>query len=332
MAYQTGTAADFVALLGAINTFATANGWTANMWAVDTGANWRLHLSKGSQYVNFLAVPSDSLKVIGSDGYNGASAWNAQPVSHAESCALVSGASNVWHPDVVWPITYYLFAHSSPDSVEVVIQTSPGVFQWLMFGALTKFGTWTGGAYVAASWSAAAIAGADTSNQYPGNAAAFAGQNIDISNDTFLRPLAPLFGHVGGNYTGSAYQAAYGTHLRAALDSLTWANARNYSSATPSVIADVHVYPLVGRSVSQFNGLTTLQPIWPMLRRPDNHWSILGRVEHVRYANVINHLPGQVIDLGADRWMLFPQMQKGGITDPSPSVLHAGFAVRYDGP
>jgi hypothetical protein len=52
----------------------------------------------------------------------------------------------------------------------------------------------------------------------------------------------------------------------------------------------------------------------------------------VRYANVLNHNAADIIDIGGQKWMLFPWLEKGGSTDATPTVLHAGMAIKYDGP
>ena len=311
MAFQTGTASSFLNLADALRLFATANGWTENLWAVD-GANQRLHLSKGGIYANFHAEAS-RLILKGSLGYNGASAWNAQPSTHTPS----PGMSDNWYGAVTWPVTYWFFQHSSPDSIEVVIRYQPTRHLWLTFGSITKYGTWPGGEFFAGS-----IDRYDRGLQ--GNYSTQIGGPV----------LAALFWRTDGEYLGGADNNSM---LHAEVDSKVWATAQRAPIGTEDgdfgylrASASDHAYPLPQRSNSAFNGLTTLQPIELFARRPDEHHSPLGRIEHVRYAIVTNHNAADIIDIGGQKWMLFPWVEKGGPTDAGGQ--HYGMAIKYDGP
>jgi hypothetical protein len=308
MAFQTGTASSFINLLDALRLFATANGWTQNLWA-DVGADKRLHLQKGAIYANFLAEADNTeLRMGGSIGFNSGSAWDAQP-SMAPWRPFMSAA---YYGAIAWPVTYYLFLHTAPDSIEVVIRYQPTRYMWVMFGDITKYGTWPGGDFYGASY----------------------------ERDQFTRPAfsiqqsitqTPVLFHDQGD--GGGVVAHRNSILHAEVDSnVWWAPYVGNNPSSPIVTATRHVWPLVNRSLSAFNGLATLQPIELYALRPDAHWSPLGRVEHVRYANVLNHNAGDIIDIGGQKWMLFPWLEKGGPTDSTPTTLHAGMAIKYDGP
>ena len=313
MAFQTGTASSFINLLDALRLFATANGWTQNNWSAVGSDQW-LSLQKGSIYANLLASTTQ-IQMKGALGYSGAAAWDAQLSTHTYAPKVRDG----WYGAVAWPVTYWFFQHTAPDSIEVVIRYQPTRFQYLQIGTITKYGTWPGGEYYAAS-SEHPTVGIDGSGamgvQLPNQACNFPG----------------LFWSKSGAF---GYAAAPDL-LHCEIDSVVWGSAvRGFGGGAPLpsgllTSASEHLYPLPQRSNSAFNGLTTLQPIELYALRPDAHHSPLGRVEHVRYAIVTNHNAADIIDIGGQKWMLFPWVEKGGPTDAGGQ--HYGMAIKYDGP
>lgn len=311
MAFQTGTASSFINLLDALRLFATANGWTQNQWTAVGDDQW-LSLQKGGIYANLLASTA-RIQMKGALGYNGAAAWNAQPSTHTPS----PGMSDGWYGAVTWPVTYWFFQHTAPDSIEVVIRYQPTRVLWLQFGTITKYGTWPGGEFFAGS-----IDRYDRGLQ--GNYSTQIGDPV----------LAALFWRTNAVYLGSADNNSI---LHAEIDSKVWATSQRASTGTEDgdfgylrASASDHAYPLPQRSNNAFNGLTTLTPIEIYVRRPDDYHSPLGRVEHVRYAIVTNHNIADIIDIGGQKWMLFPWVEKGGPTDAGGQ--HYGMAIKYDGP
>ena len=310
MAFQTGTATSFINLLDALRLFATANGWTQNGWAA-VGADQRLHLQKGTIYANFLGQAAQA-QLKGSLGYNGASTWDAQPSTHAYSPKIRDG----WYGAVTWPVTYWFFLHTAPDSIEVVIRYQPTRYLWLTFGAITKYGTWPGGEFFCAS------------SEHP-----------TVGNDAVsMAAQIPGACNYPGLFVSKLGQFGYYAApdiIHAEIDTFTWGSATRKTFAEDSEVgsetnAGKHAYPLPQRSQSAFNGLTTLQPIELYMRRPDAHYSPLGRIEHARYAIVTNHNAADIIDIGGQKWMLFPWVEKGSAMDASGQ--HYGWAIKYDGP
>lgn len=313
MAFQTGTASSFINLLDALRLFATANGWTQNQWSA-VGADQWLSLQKGSIYANFLASATQ-VQIKGALGYSGAAAWNAQPSTHSPTPRIRDG----WYGAVTWPVTYWFQQHTTPDDIVVVVRYQPTRFFYFTVGTMTKYGTWPGGEYYAAS------------SEHP-----------TVGNDS--APIADQSPNAACNFAGLFWSkvGAFGYSavpdiLHCEVDSATWGGAtRNQGGESPTsgiqilASASRHTYPLQNRLLSAFNGLTTLQPIWVHALRPDGLWSPIGRVEHVRYANVANHSPADIISIGGQQWMLFPWTEKGGPGDSAGQ--HYGMAIKYDGP
>lgn len=315
MAFQTGTASSFINLLDALRLFATTNGWTQNQWTA-VGADQWLNLQKGTIVANWLASTTQ-VQIKGALSYSGAAAWNAQPGTHTPTPRIRDG----WYGAVTWPVTYWFLLHTAPDDIVVVVRYQPTRFLYFTVGQLTKYGTYTGGEYYAASSEHATV----------GN---------DAADGAGLGAQWPSGANYAGLFWGRKEHSGYGANpdvLHAEVDSFTWGGTeQNFGSGDPDqaiqffAIASIHTYPLHLRLLSAFNGLTTLQPIWVHVRRPDGLWSPVGRVEHLRYANVANHNPADVISIGGQQWILFPWTEKGGPGDSAGQ--HYGYAVKYDGP
>lgn len=311
MPFQTGTATSFINLLDTVRLFAVANGWTENNWAAVGSDQW-LNLQKGTIYANMLAQ-SSQIMLKGALGFDGGAAWSAQPSTHSPTPRIRDG----WYGSITWPATYWIFLHTSPDDIVVVLRYQPTRFLYFTVGQLLKYGTYIGGEYFAASSETTTIGIlAEYSSQFPVNATNFAG--------LFYR-----------RNTGIINNQSSPDVLHAEIDSLTWGGPATFGGSTPTgtqflASASEHTFPLQNRGINAFNGLMTLLPIEVFARRPDNHFSPLGRVEHMRYANVLNHNAADIIDIGGQKWMLFPWTEKGGPGDSSGQ--HYGYAVKYDGP
>jgi hypothetical protein len=310
MPFQTGTATSFVNLLDTLRLFATANGWTENRWATP-----ELCLQKGTVFANMFA-DATTLRLKGSLGYDPGAAWSAQTSTHTPTPWMRDGQFGA----ITWPATYWLFAHASPDDIMCVLRYQPTRFMYITFGQLLKYGTYIGGEYYSASF--------ETTFQIdPGNMSA---QISSIANapGLFWRRVQ----------SGINQQLSQPDNIHAEIDSKVWGGAvagvATPNSPPPTIqfiaSASDHSFPLQNRGVSAFNGLMTLLPIEVFALRPDSHYSPLGRIEHVRYCNLINHNAADIIDIGGQRWMLFPMVEKGCGLDVAG--IHYGHAVKYDGP
>lgn len=321
MPFQTGTATSFINLLDTVRLFAVANAWTENTWQTVGSDQW-LSLQKGTIYANMRASATQ-IQIKGALGYNGASAWNGQPSTHAPTPRIRDG----WYGSITWPATYWIFLHTSPDDIVVVLRYQPTRFLYFTIGQLTKYGTYTGGEYFAASSEHATAGIALGTTDYR------VAQVPDGSGNT---NFAGLFWRRNG-FTGGSTSPSTPDVLHAEIDSFTWGGpSTDRQTGLPLTgiqflaSATDHTYPLQHRGINAFNGLMTLLPIEVFARRPDNHFSPLGRVEHMRYANVLNHNAADIIDIGGQKWMLFPWTEKGNGGDSSGQ--HYGYAVKYDGP
>lgn len=316
MAYQTGVSASVDDLLNAIRVFAVANGWTQNGYAVD-GDGYRLHLQKGAQFVDMRSggvsgfgyvggttthSPWPAIRLYGSTGYNGASAWDAQP-GRAANGAVSNDMGD-------GPMTYWLF--TAADAVYCVAEVVPGIFKHLAFGLINKICTFTGGAFVCGAGWYSYIA------------------NSSIHTSNYQSHRLPF--DAGCQSSGSC-------QLRADIDGNTdyWFDFKRdrVAGAARSVLRDRPAYgPALNdwqfdRSPSVLNGQNILQHLHCFVWRPGGNWSLLGWPPGLRLVNLSSLAPKQEITIGPETWMVFPVIQKNGANyTPNSDVL--GYAYRKE--
>lgn len=319
--YQTGTASSSTDLLQKLVAWLVSIGWTQDYSAaVDSAGGWKAHLHLGSQYVHLRAVQSQSdytdmwsyyiwswwpclLCYVGT-GYT-AGAWNSQPgapIGSGESYVVGSGINL---PGPNGAITaYHFLADETGDHVRVIVERQAGSLGYLMWGSsLTKAGTWTGGQYLLGgtdgnmsgsftgegSYSQSAyLPGAYQSTSY-GGAAGY----VRVDADAFTGKWAALTdGTQNANmgYTGKR------------LGSLVKGYA-DVPTALPEYTAELRT-----RLVSALNSQAVLLPALLFVERDAGGWSPLGSVPGLVYTNAAGNgfALGQLYQLGADSYMLFP--------------------------
>jgi len=161
MAFTSGSAPTILDLIDALRVFAVAQGWTNNHYGSD-GSGQRLHLSKGSCFVNIRACVNETftgntevfaassgygLWVNLSTGFTGSgTAWYKQAGANYE----VSSAVNKYRYSGIMgnntSVNYWIFAFS--DVIYLIVENPSGTYHWLGFGNIQKIGDWTGGAFL----------------------------------------------------------------------------------------------------------------------------------------------------------------------------------------
>lgn len=138
-----------------------------------------------------------------------------------------------------------------------------------------------------------------------------------------------------GAYLFSAYDhytlfgsqhARTGSFLRCELDGTGW-RQNTVPNLTPDITG---LFCAAGYSrgfleiLHPGNLQPILAPVVIMAGRPSNFLSVIGAMPHVRYLRIDNYESGEIIQVGAQKWIAFPHTNKNHSTD--------GWCIKYDGP
>jgi hypothetical protein len=329
--YETGASTGVNDLIDKVRVFALANGWTVNQFGAD-GAGYRLHLQLGSDvFFNLRSLVNEraqgtaaidnlvyGLACNGSTGYNGASAWYAQPGAPANTTVAPNTDRFPYGLEgISGSITaYHLFARSN--MIYLVVEYSAGNYQWLMFGQLDKLGSWTGGQVYAA-----------TANMHT------SGSGTGTPNDHFFGEWPWPTGDVRTH----PYGFVYGT-----VDGVTgWVPGRNSVSMNPAVTrcfdSIVLQSLIVTNAANQFNTLPMLLPVSVQMMRDGviasgqwstvNNFSIEAYLPDIFFCNLRTLVPGQTLSVSTQDFKVFPFRAKRdvGISNSTTSGW-LGFAIK----
>jgi len=221
-----------------------------------------------------------------------------------------AGANPVYQPRYIyiptanWPVTYYLFANTSPTVICCAILFNVSYVEHFSFGSFVPISS---SAFVGSSWFHAPYV-ANTGGFYAHDYFTSSSIQLDISSYGFTS-LAN-----GGGNSSSALIAgnslSYGSdsYIHAEIDSTIWlnTNSSNCLSMTDSSIYQLSATP------NAFNSQASLVPIHiqALTSLSTPNWIYLGYIEHIRYIRIDNYNIGDIITLGSDQWMIFPVFKK----------------------
>lgn len=310
MSYQTGTVSSAADLASAIRSFAVANGWTLS---VDV-------LSKGGCHVRITAPSASEVRIEGAKNGN----FNSPDICPRYSRIFLTS----------WPgiATYHMAAFDTPDTVWCTVVYGVTDHMHLGFGTVEKYGSWGGGAWFHASHTAdAASKDSNISSVVDGSGGPYGSENTTEAGLFW----SPRMNRTVGS--GSYFENA-ASSIQCDLRGRIWEPPNDSTGTTihcPTVIGPVHKL-----NPNTFNGQTLLTPFQIFLQNTDGHYMAVGHVEHVRFVKLTNYNPGDVIEIGPDRWKLFPWYRldigypdgrQTGLNDVIRSTGLLGVAVRYDG-
>ncbi|MEN3968223.1 hypothetical protein [Acinetobacter sp. BWR-L5] len=207
----------------------------------------------------------------------------------------------------LFPCNYHIFIFE--DEVYLIAKFDSD-FYYLAFGKSTLISN--GGLWVSAS------TGADVGTN--------TGLSISTSSGAgyWATACAPFWGtyNNGGNCLNSI--------ILHNLDGGKWSNY----SITASVLYSI--LPLHRLMPSTFFSDAILLPYSVTLVRPQDKRSIVCEFQNARFTRVDNFESEQIINLGSERWMIFPFYRKNiDVRDGGSNINHSGtlgWAIRYDGP
>jgi len=327
MSYQTGTSTGPNDLLDKLRIFLLAEGWTVNLWTT-IGAGYRLHVQKTAgdasvMYFNFRSAIAETgvtlisednvastdgtvtgILINGSTGYDVGEIWHHQPGKSIDAAAKSMGMCMTQMSVTAIP-AYYFF--TVDDTVNIAVEVTAGKFQFMSFGLLEKQGTITGGQFFSASFaSESPYLDWNDSNYSPNYFSACKAYQshgavyVDVDStaswristgETYPEILWPcVVGQSGNEY-----------YSKSGLASFFWSHAPN-----------------------AYNAMAAMCPIYTLLKRSDDNYSLIGYPSGVRFLNVTNYDPAEELTYGAETWTVFHADSQSG----DPLNMYAGFAFK----
>lgn len=323
--YETGSASGVVDLITKLEVFMAANGWTTDSFATE-GTGKRYHAHRGSVYFNARAYAAETVSGALQDGGNtnvsalamnlstaatGGSAWFDNPGAPATSAPLYHTAGLDGLSAAI--PAYHFFAHNSGDQIVVVVEYASGYYQWLVFGTLAKFGTYTGGAYFTGSRHGLS--------------------NLVQSNNGFV-PGIGFFSKQ--SQVGTTTSPAF---VSVSVDSETgWHWSDSYSSGRDAakryIVDNFKRYETtLGIQPNTLNSLAVMMPVVVSVERGttshgSERLSPLGELPGVYFLRISSLTPGQQITLGSDDYRVFPFYYKNNAA-ALPSSIGTGHSSYY---
>lgn len=291
MAYDSGAASNTYDLLDVLRAFLVAEGWTVNRWAVvDTyqTLNVSFDLGSGTKYFNFYAR-TDEIYYSMSTGYAAVS-WGSQP---GES------GSGIWDLQTAGAYVGYEIYYSD-NVIFMPVEISSGAFMHLVFGEITKYGTYNGGEFVDASkWTTLASPQVDEP-QSNFNHAPFHGNSAQVAGigQFACDALGDYFMYL--DKTNSTNNTAATTGVFSFFDGAMLRNQPNASTGR-SVMSHIHFF------VRDYAA---------------NKSHPAGYIPNVRLINMRDMSPKQNIDTD---WYVYPMVKKGDPADSGLGDYNSGY-------
>jgi hypothetical protein len=339
MAYQTGTASSRADLISKLSTFAQASGWTQDEY--DSGSNRRCSLHKGNCYVHFWwgdTVYGDSgnapkcIAMYQSLGYSS----GQLPYNHTNDSGGYGTGTYETYMDYQrmgvkylgdGPFTaYHFFSHTDIDNIYVVLEYTAGIFKHFGFGNIDKFGTWTGGEWVAGhSWHWEY----ESSFTSTGHSVLLDGVHTAVSYEEGLsggrlhmegfpnQPGTSKWGYVSGSGTEASNGLDRGSNTRmcvmGGIRKSWWLSALNWLQS------------------DALSGLINFVPIPLFYRQTDltpDAFRLLGFMHNVYHVQMAAYDAGAEVTIGANTYKIFPMVRKRYESDGNPESANAGIVYK----
>lgn len=326
MAYQNAQFTNVADLMGQLETFAVANGWTSDYSASD-----RLFLTKSTCSVAFRWASSSPTGIaiyqhtafINSATDPGNHTNDSGQGAISSSDATLMGTSSRSCPVPNTGGQYWFFEDDT--YIHVVVETSAQQFSHFGFGILTKFGTWTGGEY-SYGWKLDNTIGT--------------GANATLTGNTFL--LDGRCGITSGasydQYCATVHMESLPNQTASTKWGIVWAGGAANTGTDRAALARMNVQGgfrggPVAESFGRFGGAASdgLVPMYPINLWYDDPtttaWYPIGQQPDVRGMNVKYFLGGDEVVIGSDTWVVFPARYKNSVS-ATGSTRNLGMAYK----
>lgn len=330
MAYLTGVANSFADLRTAL-----INGLTANGWALSGNI-----ISKGALYLTVTANESFVSDTV-TEGliFQGGTGDNAGNLVDPSAVTPRLGRSRPEDPAFSWPAEYHLHINSSPDEVFLVVRYNVDFYTWAAFGQSQVQNLNGSGMWVTAQ------------NTLRQNDSISFYYLTPTSGGTGYLPQARIATASGAPfwYTGWTTHPSDTLHHQYVQDTINanlmgypqnWMGYYPLNQPGSQIIGVRPAAPHIARLPSAWSQEAVLVPIQVYAWVAESKCSLVLEVENARYTRIDNYEPGQVIQIGPDRWKIYPFVRKNTtFRDAGTNVTvdtgqHSGtlgWAIRYDG-
>lgn len=343
MAYASGTANSLPDLLAALRNFCIANGWALSGDV--------LHKAGGP----FIAITTVDPGPLGDQGAimirggNGIDGGN-----NLTDMALGAGylgplwrSSGTGTDDWSWPVTFHLLAHEAPSEVYLFVNYNGTFWQNLSFGrspapGCPGTGNWFHGFHpgrqvgvhppapnVNQRW-----------NRWDRVVANPQGDQLSSWSGGMIG-CAPFWWQSKDESSAQPLSAQFHGCMRDSDESVQWSDQRyvmGHGASEVGVSSSKAVQPLPQYSPNAWNNEAHLIRWYVLQRRDEFKSSVIGELKHLRFVRNDFLGDGEVIQLGDEKWKVFPFYRKNAAARngvASPGGDHSGtqaMAVRYDGP
>lgn len=305
--YYNGNFSTWQGLINSVRAALQANGWSLNGDAVlvKNGMNVRLE----HQAESFFLVQCGT----GSAPYP-----EPLPGGAPKGVKMMSWPAS----PINFPATYELHVFTDPDEVYLVINYNADKYQQVSWGRTQVSQVGGLGAWFTGSFHEEAPNTGDikvyTSAGTDAVGFGWGGMGCGLFFDAYSAPLPTSYMHTGLDTTG--------------WKKVSSGNGNMVGSGDP-VAALLQALP------SQFNQSTVLLPLMAVQRRLSQGQTIAADMVNARLCRIDNHLPGEIVTYGTDRWKVYPFHRKNAdqrngvpwITGANHSGTF-GYAIRYSGP
>lgn len=282
VAYEAGVASSPADLLSKLAAFAASNGWTVS--SPTLGQVFR----NGDINIGVFAE-TDRIRLRGALSYDAGSAWNAQPGAspYQANVILGGGAYTAYHA--------FVGDEDGAEYLHCVVERSAGLFGYLIFGQLVKYGTYSGGVYVDYSyWRPTGSPNRLVERWHRIPCFAYSQIFDQANNQTGL-------GHLWVDYDSKTdnWQPMNTEHSVVA--------DRIYGSLGMTSMYDALI---VAVGPMKWNLRSPLFPLEYIAARPEGLRSAIGRIPHMRQVSMANYAPGDEISVGGETWKVFPPIAR----------------------
>lgn len=316
MAYYSGQASSYQELQTVLTNACVEQGWT---WADGI-------LNKGLAYVK-LSVTTNGIIIQGGTGKSGSTLINASQITPRMGTIHATLGNKI-----AFPLSYNIHVFQNPDELFFILksneyyywlsfgnsnlQTSYGTGMWLSACALRDLEVYTGGS----SGGVLIDASGSGLDSYNGGIASSTALFWKTNNITAEKSQDTINCSIhGGQWVGSPTLASYNAYDR--------------------ILSPTTLHPLLSLLPSKILSDSILMPIQAYVVTNSSKLVMVADLKNARYVRIDNFEPDQILQIGTDKWKIYPFYRKniskkdgqvvGGMIDHSGTF---GWAIRYDGP